>query len=264
MRKGVTYKKEISKRNRISVKKMKQPYSCGVCKAAFSVLDLLVEHVAICKESLVVKPTKTLVKPTKSPVFKKSSVMKTSKTLMKPSESPIFKENLVVKPNETLVNPTKSLVKPMKTVVKPTECKPTKTLVKPTTKGPQDTPIKIESDNFFKNAKKNKKLKILNESLVIKPTKNPGNPMKNECDKFFKNALKNKKSLNFEDIILRSVISAEISERISNESSTPSVKVIKSEMVFSLISSKKKEKKCTKSLFNMAWTNYPMQFHLKC
>ena len=78
------------------MKKTKQPYSCGVCKAAFSVLDLLVEHVAICKESLVVKPTKTLVKPTKSPIFKKSSAMKPSKTLMKPSESPIFKENLVL------------------------------------------------------------------------------------------------------------------------------------------------------------------------
>lgn len=223
------------------MKKTKQPYSCGVCKAAFSVLDLLVEHVAICKESLVVKPTKTLVKPTKSPVFKKSSVMKPSKTLMKPSESPIFKENLVVKPNETLVNPTKSLVKPMKTVVKPTESKPTKTLVKPTAKSPQDTPTKIETDNFFKNTKKNKKMKIWNESLVTKPTKNPGNRIKNETDNFFKNALKSKKSLNFEDIILRSVISVEISERISNESSTPTVKVIKSQKIFSFIS--KKERK---------------------
>ena len=208
------------------MKKTKQPYSCGVCKAAFSVLDLLVEHVAICKESLVVKPTKTLVKPTKSPVFKKSSAMKPSKTLMKPSESPIFKENLVVKPSETLITPTKSLVKP-------TVSKPTKTLVKPTAKSPQDTLTKIESDNFFKSAKKNKNMKIWNESLVIKPTKNPGNRIKNESDNFFKNALKNKKSLNFEDIILRSVISAEISERISNESSTPTVKVNKSEMLFS-------------------------------
>ena len=216
------------------MKKTKQPYSCGVCKAAFSVLDLLVEHVAICKESLVVKPTKTFVKPTKSPIFKESSVMKPSKTLMKPSESPIFKENLVVKPNETLVNPTKSLVKPKKTVVKPTESKPSKTLVKPA-KSPQDTPTKIDSDNFFKNTKKNKKMKIRNESLVTKPTKNPGNRIRNESDNFFKNALKNKKSLNFEDIILRSAISAEISERISNESFTPTVKVNKSEMIFSFI-----------------------------
>ena len=232
----------IRKRNSIKkMKKTKQPYSCGVCKAAFSVLDLLVEHVAICKESLVVKPTKTLVKPTKSPIFKESSVMKPSKTLMKPSESPIFKENLVVKPNEFLVNPTKSLVKPIKTVVKPTESKPTKTLVKPTDKSSQDTPTKIESDNFFKSAKKNKKMKIWNESLVIKPTKNPSNHIKNESDNFFKNALKNKKSLNFEDIILRSVISAEISERISNESSTPTVKVIKSQRIFSFIFKKERE-----------------------
>ena len=229
------------------MKKTKQPYSCGVCKAAFSVLDLLVEHVAICKESLVVKPTKTFVKPTKSPIFKESSVMKPSITLKKPSESPIFKEELVVKPNETLVNPTKDLVKPKKTVEKPTESKPTKNLVKPTAKSPEDTPTKIENDNFFKNAKKNKKLKILNESLVIKATKNPANRMKNESDNFFKNALKNKKSLNFEDIILRSVISVEISERISNESSTPIVKVIKSQKLFSFIfKKKKKKKKCTK------------------
>ena len=232
------------------MKKTKQPYSCGVCKAAFSVLDLLVEHVAICKESLVVKPTKTLVKP--SPIFKESSVVKSSKTLMKPSESPIFKENLVVKPNETLVNPTKSLVEPKKTAVKPTESKPTKTLVKPTAKRPQDTPTKIESDNCFKSAKKKKKVKIWNDSLVIKPTKNPGNRIRNESDNFFKNALKNKKSLNFEDIILRSAISAEISERISNESFTPTVKVNKSEMMFSFIF-KKDRKKYTKSLFNMAW-----------
>ena len=115
------------------MKKTKQPYSCGVCKAAFSVLDLLVEHVAICKESLVVKPTKTLVKPTESLIFKESSVMKPSKTLMKPSKSPIFKENLMVNTNNTLVNPTKSLVKP-------TESKPTNSLVKPTAKSPQDTP----------------------------------------------------------------------------------------------------------------------------
>ena len=229
------------------MKKTKQPYSCGVCKAAFSVLDLLVEHVAICKESLVVKPTKTLVKPTKSPVFKESSVIKPSKTLIKPSESPIFKENLVVKPNETLVDPTKSLVKPIKTVVKPTECKPTKTLVKPTSKSPQDSPTKIESDNFFKSAKKNKKMKIWNESLVIKPTKNTGNRIKNESDNFFKNALKNKKYLNFEDIILRSVISVEISERISNESSTPTVKVIKSQKIFSFLF--KKERKIHKITF---------------
>ena len=226
------------------MKKTKQPYSCGVCKAAFSVLDLLVEHVAICKESLVVKPIKTLVKPTKNPIFKESSVMKPSKSLMKPSESPIFKENLVVKPNKTLVIPTKSLVKLNKTVVKPTESKPTKTLVKPTAKSPQDTPTKIESDNFFKNTKKNKKMKILNESLVIKPTKNPGNHIKNESVNFFKNALKNKKSLNFEDIILRSVISVEISQRISNESSSPTMKVIKSQKIFSF--NFKKERKMHK------------------
>ena len=233
----------IRKRNSIKkMKKTKQPYSCGVCKAAFSVLDLLVEHVAICKESLVVKPTKTFVKPTKSPIFKESSVMKPSKTLMKPSESPIFKENLVVKPNETLVNQTKSLVKPIKT-----ESKPTKTLVKPTSKSPQDTPTKIDSDNFFKNTKKNKKMKIRNESLVIKPTKNPGNRIRNESDNFFKNALKNTKYLNFEDIILRSVISVEISERISNESSTPTVKVIKSQKIFSFIF--KKERKIHKITF---------------
>ena len=79
------------------MKKTKQPYSCGVCKAAFSVLDLLVEHVAICKESLIVKPTKTLVKPTKSPIFKESSVMKPSKTLMMLTKSPICKESSVVK-----------------------------------------------------------------------------------------------------------------------------------------------------------------------
>ena len=234
------------------MKKTKQPYSCGVCKAAFSVLDLLVEHVAICKESLVVKPTKTFVKPTKSPIFKESSVMKPSKTLMKPSESPIFKENLVVKPNETLVNPTKTLVKPTeskptKAVVKPTESKPIKSIVKPAAKSPQNIPSKLKSDNFFKDAKKNKKRKIWNESLVIKPTKHPSNHIKNESDNFFKNAMKNKKALNFEDIILRSVISAEISERISNESSTPTVKVIKSQKIFSFIF--KKERKIHKITF---------------
>ena len=194
------------------MKKTKQPYSCGVCKAAFSVLDLLVEHVAICKESLVVKPTKTLVKPTKSPIFKESSVVKSTKTLVKPTKT------LVVKPSKSLVNPTKSILKPNKTLVKPTE-----TLVKPTL-SPHDKRIKIESENFFKNAKKNKKMNIWNESLVIKPTNNPGNPIKNESENFFKNALKNKKILNFEDIILRSVINVEISERISKEYSTPSVK----------------------------------------
>lgn len=35
------------------MKKTRRPFSCGVCKAAFSVLDSLVEHVAICKETLV-------------------------------------------------------------------------------------------------------------------------------------------------------------------------------------------------------------------
>ena len=215
------------------MKKTKQPYSCGVCKAAFSVLDLLVEHVAICKESLVVKPTKTLVKPTKSPIFKESSVMKPSKTLMMLSKSPICKESslvkssktllkstksLVVKPSKSLVNPTKSILTPNKTLVKPTE-----TLVKPTI-SPHDKRIKIESENLFKNTKKNKKMNIWNESLAIKPTKNPGNQIKNESDNFFKNALKNENNLDFEDIILRSVINVEISERISKECSIPSVK----------------------------------------
>ena len=135
----------------------------------------IVEHVAICKESLVVKPTKPLVKPSKSPIFKESSAVKPSKNLMRPTKT------LVVKPSKSFVNPTKSILKPNKTLVKSTE-----TLVKPII-SPHDKLIKIESENLFKNA------------LTIK------------------------KTLNFEDIILRSVINVEISKRISKEYSTPSV-----------------------------------------
>ena len=118
-------------------------------------LDLLVEHVAICKESLVVKPTKPLVKPSKSPIFKESSAVKPSKNLMRPTKT------LVVKPSKSFVNPTKSILKPNKTLVKSTE-----TLVKPII-SPHDKLIKIESDNLFKNALAIKKAIILRSVINV-------------------------------------------------------------------------------------------------